>query len=867
MIDEIKYKGLTATPSDYDCLDGELAASVNIINEDNALQPIAQPKALLDLPTYVDIICLHVTSNIKHYIAKDGRTNTLFWLDKNILDARPDKPVQLLDININTEIHTFANNEKIESITPIGNTLVVLTNKGMHYVLWLGDKYEYLGTHIPELPISFGLNYSLAQSEEIGFVFPKDDDNKESINQAIHAAVNKYIADTAREGQFIFPFLIRYAYRLYDGSLTMHSSPVLMMTATQQCPLLYDSRQGVRVPGELGIAFWGKVTSLVHSLDYQVKSQDSIEQLEKWKDLVQSVDVFISAPIYIYDQEGDFKSLETSRKTYTSYTDEGSSGLTTHRFVDFVSVFSSNTGDTDPKFFNLPYHTEEEVMERIASTSQFFFLQSLRLDDLGTQRKKIDIPENYLPTLIARESMTDDYDSHDILIPQQAFNYNSRLSIALDKKKPYNNFDATALFLCTDGEVTLDVYIYIKEGGKTIIVKGSGQVDSYQPFYYLAYPNSNAYKAVIVAGTKRYELALKKHPFLNCAYYSGTEYKIPDAIPTPTPDGEDFFSYPNKLYTSEVNNPFRFPVTGINTIGTGKIIGLSAATKALSEGQFGQFPLYAFTTDGVWALEVSSTGSFSAKQPVTRDVCSNPDSITQIDTAVVFATERGIMMLSGADTICLTDIINNVEDITISIKNNVLPDGMDNNILDYQPFTEYLKNAQIIYDYINQRIIVYNDENDYSYIYSLKSKHWGMMENDTIYHINSYPNALAVNYLQKGEDYIHQVVDYSQPNYNNIRPQVIVTRPIKLQGDILKTIDTIIQRGHFPKGNVRQILYGSRDLYHWQTVWSSVDRYLRGFRGTPYKYYRIALISNLGKNESISGCTIQFNQRYNNQPR
>lgn len=51
----------------------------------------------------------------------------------------------------------------------------------------------------------------------------------------------------------------------------------------------------------------------------------------------------------------------------------------------------------------------------------------------------------------------------------------------------------------------------------------------------------------------------------------------------------------NKLYSSAVNNPFFIPASSAVTIGNSQILGLSSAAKALSQGQFGQFPLYAFT--------------------------------------------------------------------------------------------------------------------------------------------------------------------------------------------------------------------------------------------------------------------------------
>jgi len=50
-------------------------------------------------------------------------------------------------------------------------------------------------------------------------------------------------------------------------------------------------------------------------------------------------------------------------------------------------------------------------------------------------------------------------------------------------------------------------------------------------------------------------------------------------------------------------------------------------------------------------------------------------------------------------------------------------------------------------------------------------------------------------------------------------------------------------------------------------VWSSQDQYLRGFRGTPYKYFRLALICNLDEGERLYGFTVQYEPRYLNQPR
>ena len=165
----------------------------------------------------------------------------------------------------------------------------------------------------------------------------------------------------------------------------------------------------------------------------------------------------------------------------------------------------------------------------------------------------------------------------------------------------------------------------------------------------------------------------------------------------------------------------------------------------------------------------------------------------------------------------------------------------------------------MVYDYVHQRIIVYNPSEYYAYVYSLKSKSWGMMFSELTDSINSYPEALAMS--------SNRLVDLSSTDGTFVNA-LLVTRPFKVgHPDLFKTINTIIQRGRVMKDNIAQILYGSNDLSTWQPIWSSVDIYMRGFRGTPYKYFRLVLFCKVNENESLSGCTLQYISRMANQPR
>lgn len=893
MNQEIKYSGFSAVPSDYECSDGSLAASINLVPEDGALKPVMPPSVEIQLSDDTgSCVFIHESSSFTHYIV--AKNNSYSWFDKK-------KP------NTITVIGDVANCIKV---TSVGNTLIFLTDNGMQYYLWKGGStgYLYLGSKIPECPLSFGLQGELVRTDEftINFngiseddIFKEfSDDNKTKVTDQVLAKVNKFIAEkSTNKGRFIFPFFIRYAYRLYDGSLTMHSAPILMIASSDLSPQVFWNH--ISGKGSYKEAVM-RVVAMVHKLDYAVIEQSYINNLSNWKDIVRSVDIFCSKPIYTYDQNGKCErfaeSSEINSYCVCKHTNQAASTTTyplryqKHTFNKLYAFTYDPTNFTYPAGrLILPRRSVDTVKEDIKSCSQFYLLESIKIEALTTTRTLLNIDEDYLQSLVTREAMTDDYDSHDTLIPRYAFAYNSRINIANMKKKLFAGYNAAAQFCYTDGYVAnytnekpivMDhkasylVYVYIKQDGKDIVVHGDAYALAYHDahFIFIFYPNVNAYKAVIVKTdyfSECYEVQLEQHGFLNGSFYFGGWDNPPKAgsHPNSSSDADRMIDVPNKIYTSEVNNPFYFPVLGINTVGTGEIKGICSAAKALSQGQFGQFPLYAFTTEGVWALEVSSTGSYSAKQPITRDVCINPDAITQLDSAVLFPTDRGIMLISGSQTQCISEAINSeypfdamrlpgFEKLHAMLGHEPATDKC----LPTLPFTKFLKQSRMLYDYVHQRVIVYAPNITYAYVYSLKTNQWGMMFSRLTSHLNSYPDALAVN-----ED--NAVINFSETIKDNVKC-LYVTRPLKLEAaNVLKTFASVIQRGFFRKGNVSTVLYGSRNLQNWHLVWSSKDHYLQGFRGSPYKYFRIAGVATLSPDENIYGASVEFTPRQTNKPR
>ena len=904
MIKDIKFNGYTAQPSDYSCPDGDLSLSLNGIPDNGTFQPVFPPKVVLALADGEDVVYIHKTTNFTHYIVYTASSGAF-------------KAINAKDT---TKTYALPAIQKVLQVTAVGNTLVVLAEDGMHYILWKGETEGYLnlGTHLPELPISFGLQGEMVRTDEFNISFDAinegniwdefSDSNKTRITSQVLAKVNKFIADkSVNAGKFIYPFLVRYAYRLFDGSLTMHSAPVLMICSSDLAPQVAWSH--IKGKGKYTDATL-RVICAVHSLDYAVILPARIEQLKLWKDIVRSVDIFISKPIYTYDQNGQCTKFSQVSDNdcfcvckHTNQTADTTKYPIRYQKRSFSSMYAFTF---DPVNFTysdarliIPKRSVEDVKADIRSCSQFFLLESIKIDELKSERTLIPVEKDYLQSLVNREQMTDDYDSHDTIIPKYAFAYNQRINIANIRKSLYNGYNIGAMTCYTDGYVahysdaeptfmddkrSFGVFFFIKQDGRDIVVQGeSFQMGYDTPFLFLYYPNVNAYKAVLVEWnyfSNVYEVPMEAHTALNGAFYfSGWDNPTKNgSVPAASSADDMMIDVPNKIYTSAVNDPYFFPLAGVNTVGTGTIVGISSAARALSQGQFGQFPLYCFSSDGIWALEVGSDGFYKARQPISRDVCTNPDSITQMDSSVVFVTDRGIMHISGSSTECLSDILDTETPFDISslphaadiinVFNECLADNEKQGNLQLpadftlKPFRTFLAGCRIAYDYTHQHIIVFNQDYNYAYVYSMRSQAWGMMVmlHKMSHTVNSYPDAMAM-------DADHRLVNFSE-YATTAEAFLLITRPLKLEApDIQKTIDTIIQRGVFPKGNVAQVLYGSRDMYHWQLVWSSSDHYLRGFAGTAYKYYRMAVIGRLREGDSLYGSTIQFTPRLTDQPR
>ena len=843
-MERIRYSGLSLTPDEQLVNNGEMSLCANMETHNGALRPaviagstIANPLLMQDEKTPVQLFYVHQTTAYRHYIGQAKITQqALFWFYQ--------------DGTRGGVIHTFGEDVTISDVNSVGNTIVICATDGMHYARWMPNEgtYKYIGQKPPFVALSFsmtgpreaeyevpsdlkdkyiGFSGYVQSFEEISkkvafrvaeqlqptnvFKVPEGDEgnsqtgkiniveeNQAQVTEETWALINKTHAKIAEEGYFYAPFFIRYCYRMYDGSMMMHSAPIFIPTKMNK-PVnvkLFNAIQPTDPSSK-----W-KITDVLYfkhgngdtfrlrnktvliyepycaALYWKAINNGAWTTIqEDWKDIIQSLDVFITPPISDLESSKLIQTLskeEYANRYYNGYT---------HIGKDITYYISGSAGGDDlgsgytAASFNISSLSQKAFYDKISNQAAFFRLKSISTDkDIPTTLTEMDVDKTVVRYITTQEQMKDDYKTHNKLYAKGMFVYNRRVNAYGLKEQLFKGFNSFTLMpdnYCdhltakraglpepTKGAEIQKVAVILNTEDGQKMVALTEMENRYIGLIMLLnsplfYPDSRAVKMILKY--KAYDNAsntwldyVVERDMTPCNELNGAitimgdfmsinptaEYRRQIYTPFDFTAIDNIVDMPSKIYTSEINNPYLFPVNGINTVGTGEIIGLAAATRALSQGQFGQFPLMAFTSDGVWALSVSSTGTYAAINPISREVCTNERSITPIDQSVVFVTDRAINRIRESDVVRFSDKIDGPY-FNIQNKLPQLYNWMSEHMTALLAAIEYnhspidaFQTAQILYDYTNQRILVFPDitaEQTIVFTYSIQSDSWALI--------------------------------------------------------------------------------------------------------------------------------------------
>lgn len=917
-------KGLSRMPFSAD--DGELDECVNLIPSKGGLGNIMPPEDLgVGMPGGYTLRYVHVTANYTHYIGcKEG--TGLCWRDSKDRDAMTGY---------------MTADGTVTDIGSVGNTLIVLTDRGRLFFLFEDGRYNPLGG-LPDIEASFSLRaekpvldpyldkvtdgmwnheiHDLDINCDRSHTDTQDDANlKEQlkgIKEAFYAATS-FMRETAyRHGLFVYPFKICCVLTFFDDTPARITAPVLLAPSCYRAFLeIFNSRKDDDIPYcDLSVAacrlfFRAEVTG----------------DLTPWKDILKSVSFYITKPFQTLKETADDSDFELDvYKVHYEFHNtlgvEGPFSILNENSVVTVKYWETQKGETVPApevepvrgiyctapdpggdgivtltfdvgtlkrlllrrnngaqlyewiaFFSREenlYHSRETVGRRLMEDASFYFLGSLDVRDLETG-KWLEVPgvEDTLPTIENQKKLDTGFLSGHGMVPGGLFVYNGRVNYYDIRKELFGGYRFFTSLVGKE-KVLYRTYVYLKDNdgnratvSRDILTYG---VDG----WYFFYPDSGAWKAVMERypcggdGTPgelsgRLELKLVRHPLMDAAYFFGgfpgsadetVEKFSPRVLLPPVSGTEGYGRSVNRLYTSEADNPFSVNAANVNTVGSGRILALAANTAALSQGQFGQHPLYVFCTDGIYAMSVGASGTFSAVHPVSRDVCANPDAVVQTDHSVIFVSARGLMALQGSETALLSGVMDGTAADPSPC--DVMEGFSDLFVKDTEGFAAMLRGCRIAYDYAHSLLHIFPAGSAKHYVYSTESGAFSSFAGRPVEAaVRCWPHDI----IQSGGR-LFGYGRYDEPD--TLRRGMFVTRPVPfgnpLAVKVLADLRMLYSRLS-PGSSCRVAVWVSNDLRTW--------RRLKSLRAGAFRWYRFAVFTSLTDGDVIAGMACMTEER------
>ena len=900
-------KGMTNVPSDLLSDDSELLESDGFIFKDGEMKPIQKPGKIKvlggKLPT---IMYVHKMADYKCIITKLEHTESIICYKMN---------GDQIDINSG---QSFSIGAPLD-IKSVGNTLVCATENGIHYLLYKGGKYVDLGTELPKPKVEFYTDGTVDNWQK-----DQDDLKKDSFMCNIKSFVDEnnryayyepfiggnveayelhstglgadpdyyltelYIAHTVKQdketdfknavvghveqminwvkdkNKFAFPFFVRFALKMFDGSYTRISNPIICYPSIiRNCKFVqmykgnksyYKEEDGVN----------GSGMYMYHIAYSGLFFKASIENKENWSDIIKEIVVFATDDVKSFELNGDWKFKDPMDVNKTVFYNGG--GTYHENVLDFRHYNYRGDGyhPLASEWIMPVFKTEDKIIKELLNKTQFYKLFSLDMnskyldgewhDSSAKNESASDvniIEDDVVSNLTEQEQLkVDDYYGWTKLVADKLFVYNSRINTIGLKRYPFKGFNFFTESK-TPGGYSYEYFVHIVTTDIDTWVK-SDKNDNVDPIVFsgwLYYPDPNAKEMLIRrvdgTGTFGWRVSLSQHKMLNGAYsfanlpHSSRNISISSInVPDVTGGYEDLNS---QIFTSVVNNPFVFEASGDNTVGTGKILGIIANTEAVSQGQFGQYPLMVFTDEGIYGMSVNSEGLYSASYPISREVSNENSPLVPTDRLVFFTSKKGLMAASGGSVACMSEQLkgrtSNGADITSEGR-----------------FLDFIKDCMIAYDYRDSLLRIYNKSKSYQYIYNMVDKTFSAVSNDVFVKavVNDYPD----NLIQDTEGNVYTLT--GKPDVfddDRLYSGEIITRPLKLGGSmILKSIRDIKHLCDTINGTLQLEIFGSNDCREWTQLTST--------GGKPYKYYTFKYIfNNFLAGDSFAGSVVEIQRR------
>lgn len=339
----------------------------------------------------------------------------------------------------------------------------------------------------------------------------------------------------------------------------------------------------------------------------------------------------------------------------------------------------------------------------------------------------------------------------------------------------------------------------------------------------------------------------------------------------------------NVIKVSMIDNPFVFPAKCTYSLPQGKITALSTNRMAMSEGQFGEHPLYVFSNEGiqVMAVDTSGTVAYSNVFPVSHEICLNANSVCGTDSGVVFLGEQGVMLISGSRCVRLsTAMDNDSKELAIIECSDVISNiasfyGLGK-AADTTHFIDFMRTATATRFPEMDEILFCNKNYNHSFIYSISGNIWSKTSNAFAGFVKW--TTLFAMFAHEGNTTCIHIPGNAVTGKNRV---LLITRPFLFGTKMTKRITQLMLHAYLSKPEdyaatmpfVSCFLLCSNDGLHFKPVCGcernseTQDVVFPYFPTSSYRYFMFALSGEMNSDSMITALEMDVGVTWNNRLR
>lgn len=320
--------------------------------------------------------------------------------------------------------------------------------------------------------------------------------------------------------------------------------------------------------------------------------------------------------------------------------------------------------------------------------------------------------------------------------------------------------------------------------------------------------------------------------------------------------GKDVVTRSNVMRVSAANNPFVFPLTNSYAIGTeaNEIIAVNSAAIEISDDKIGQFPLYVFTKEGIYVMQLGSGEVlYDFDLPRFYDQIINPHTLA-VNKSLLYITARGLHALNSNGTSLISEALNDEFNA---------------------PNIDFWKSASLSLHPKYNEVIAYSESKDeqdnviwpHAFVFSLDNQTWSTRD-------WYYANTKSQYQINTGDivsiDNAMHILDTNEEarSYDQTTTVHLISRPIKFGSMEFKRIETLIPRIEVDAAQpLRITIEASSDLVSWVTlreISTLTSNHTLTIRRTSCsaRYFRIAMEVNVTHNFALSGFDMEYYLRF-----